>query len=236
MSVTVVMPAWRESEIIEAAVREWHDEVTSKIEGAKLIVVDDCSPDDTGAILMRLAEELPELEPALQKVNRGHGPSVRIGLDLAQTEWVFQTDSDRQFVPSEFWNLWNVRDDQDFVLGRRSTREDGWFRVFITNGVRIANLLLWGVWVRDANCPFKLMRREPMQEVLRRIPKDAFIPMIHFSILARKMGKRVRVVSVTHLPRTGGTQSLSGMARWVGVVRNCLKEIVHVRFHWRSAA
>lgn len=235
MSLTIVMPAFREAEIIEQSVRDWHEEVTSKIEGAKIIVVDDCSPDGTGEILVRLTEEIPELQPSLQDVNRGHGPSVRIGLDLAQSEWVFQTDSDRQFVPSEFWNLWEARDDQDFVLGRRSTREDGWFRVLITNGVKVANLLIWGVWISDANCPFKLMRREPMQQVLRKIPPGAFIPMIHFSVLAHKMGFRIRNVTVTHLPRTGGTQSLKGLVRWAGVVRGCLMEIIRLRFTWRSA-
>lgn len=235
MSVTIVMPAFGEAEIIESSVRDWHDEISSKIEGAKIIVVDDCSPDETPAILTRLTGELPELQPALQDINRGHGPSVRIGLDLAETEWVFQTDSDRQFVPSEFWNLWERRDDQDFVLGHRSTREDGAFRVLITTGVKVANLLIWGVWIADANCPFKLMRREPMLEVLRKIPKDAFIPMVHFSVLAHKMGYRIRNVTVTHLPRTGGTQSLKGLGRWVGVIRGCLMEIVRLRFTWRSA-
>lgn len=235
MSVTIVMPAFRESEIIEASVREWYDEVISKIPGSRLIVVDDKSPDDTGKILTRLAGELPGLEPFLSDRNRGHGPTVRIGLDRAKTEYVFQTDSDRQFVPAEFWNLWNVREGCDFVLGRRSSREDGWFRVLITTGVRVANLLLWGVWIHDANCPFKLMRREPMQQILKKIPPDAFIPMIHFSVLAHKMGFKIRIVPVTHLPRRGGTQSLSGMAKWVRVVRNCLAEIVRLRLNWRSA-
>lgn len=235
MSVTIVMPAWREAEIIEQSVRDWHDAVTSKLPGSRIIVVDDCSPDATPDILRRLTGELPELYPVLSDKNRGHGPTVRIGLDRAETEWVFQTDSDRQFVPAEFWNLWERRDDADFVLGRRSTRQDGWFRVLITNGVKIANLLLWGVWITDANCPFKLMRREPMLAVLRKIPPDAFIPMIHFSVLAHKMGYRIRNVPVTHLPRTGGTQSLRGMAKWVRVVRNCVLEIIRLRLTWRSA-
>jgi hypothetical protein len=79
------------------------------------------------------------------------------------------------------------------------------------------------------------MRREPMKTILKKIPPDAFIPMIHFSVLAHKMGFRIRVVPVTHLPRTGGTQSLAGMAKWVRVVRQCLAEVVRLRFSWRSA-
>lgn len=235
MSVTIVMPAYKEAEIIERAVREWHDEVTSKLPGSRIIVVDDASPDATADILRRLTGELPDLYPVLSERNRGHGPTVRAGLDRAETDWVFQTDSDRQFVPAEFWNLWDVRDDRDFVLGQRSTREDGWFRVLITNGVKVANFLLWGVWIADANCPFKLMRREPMRVILAKIPPDAFIPMIHFTVLAHKMGARIRRVTVTHLPRTGGTQSLRGMAKWVRVVRQCLMEIVRLRLTWRSS-
>lgn len=228
--ITVVMPAYNEADIIEASVREWAAVVVDRIPGSRILVVDDCSTDGTGAVLDRLAVELPWLGVVRPPQNGGHGRATRLGLDTATTEWVFQADSDRQIPVTEFLDLWAVREEADFVVGVRRSRADGPVRVVITNLLRLANLLVWGVWIRDANCPFKLMRLEPMRKVLASIPSDMFIPMVMVSVLARRMGFRVREVPVTHLPRVGGTQSLKGLAKWVRVCRLCAGQLVALRF------
>lgn len=234
--LTIIMPAYNEAELIEQSVREWYSGVISRIPGSLLIVVDDHSRDETPRILERLAAELPHLRPVLSPENRGHGQSVLTGLKLSTTEYVFQTDSDRQHVPAEFWNLWNVRDGHDFVFGIRARREDGLFRKFITTCMLLVNMILWGAVIRDANCPFKLMRREPLVRLIAILGPGSFIPMVSISILARKLGYSVREVMVTHLPRRGGTQSLRGMWRWLRISRDCFWELLMLRLTWRSRA
>jgi dolichol-phosphate mannosyltransferase len=229
--LSIVMPAYNEEEIIERSVREWYEEVISRIPCSELIVVNDCSKDGTGRVLDGLAHEIPQLRPLTPDCNGGHGKSLRFGFDHVTQDWVFQTDSDRQHLPSDFWKLWEKRQEYDFVLGARSTRADGLVRVFITTVMRFANFLVWGLWIRDANCPFKLMRRQPMETVLTCIPRDSFIPMVMFSMLCRKMRFRVAEVNVTHLPRRGGEQSLSGMWKWIKVGSRCLRQIVDLRMH-----
>ncbi|MCI0591188.1 MAG: glycosyltransferase family 2 protein [Gammaproteobacteria bacterium] len=227
--VSIVMPAYNECDIIEASVREWHDEVAAKLAGAEIVVVDDRSADGTGAVLDALATKLPTLRVVRPERNGGHGKAVRLGLQEAKNDFVFQTDSDRQHVPAEFWKLWEVRGENDFVFGVRRERKDGLFRVFVTRSMRLLNFVVWGQWITDANCPFKLMRRHPLRQVLAKIPPDSFIPMVILSILARRMKFRVAEVQVTHLPRTGGTQSLKGMVRWARVAYRCSRELVRVR-------
>ena len=227
--LSIVMPAYNEEANIEQTVREWHQEVLSRIPGAELIVVNDCSKDQTGTILLRLAREIPALRPLTPDRNGGHGQALRHGFDFVTQDWVFQTDSDRQHLPSDFWELWKVRDQSDFVLGIRSIRADGPVRVFITTVMRLANFALWGLWIRDANCPFKLMRREPMQNVLARVPRDAFIPMVMLSILCRKMHYRVSEAVVNHLPRRAGYQSLSGLWKWIKIGSRCFQQLVALR-------
>jgi hypothetical protein len=39
--------------------------------------------------------------------------------------------------------------------------------------MRFLNFLVWGVWIADANCPFKLMRRHALKNVLMRVPPDS---------------------------------------------------------------
>lgn len=227
--LSIVMPAYNEEEIIERTVQEWYEEVISRIPGSELIVVNDCSKDKTGEVLARLAKDIPGLRPLTPERNGGHGRALRHGFDRASQEWVFQTDSDRQHIPSDFWKLWEQRETTDFVLGVRSSRADGPVRVFITTVMRLTNFAVWGLWIRDANCPFKLMRRQAMEKVLTCIPCDSFIPMVMLSIICRKMNYRVREVVVEHLPRRGGEQSLSGLWKWIKVGSRCLRQLLVLR-------
>ena len=222
------MPCFNEADIIEACAREWHEEVVQKIPGSEFILVDDCSTDRTHAVLERLAPSLPGLRVMRTLRNGGHGGAVRLGLQHATQEYVFQTDSDRQHCPADFWKLWEMRRGCDFVFGIRSRRADGPFRILITSAMKIVNLLIWGVWIADANCPFKLMRRPALEQVLERVPQS-FIPMVLVSLLSRKMGFRIAEVKVSHFARKGGTQSLKGMVRWAKVGSRCLAELAVLR-------
>ena len=103
--LSIVMPAYNEHDIIGATVDEWYREVVSKIPGAELIVVDDCSKDGTGDVLRERAQRMPELRVVRPAQNGGHGKALRLGFQHARGEFIFQTDSDRQHLPREFWTL-----------------------------------------------------------------------------------------------------------------------------------
>ena len=228
LELSIVMPAWNEEVHIEACVAEWHDAVLSRLRG-ELVVVDDCSRDRTGALLTALAGRYPDLRVFRTPRNSGHGAAVRLGLEQASGMWVFQTDSDRQHVPADISRLWEVRDGADFVFGARASRADGRVRMLISRLLRTVNVVLWGRDIADANCPFKLMRRDAMRAVLAEVPRGTFIPMVMVSVLARFRGYRVVDVPVPHFPRTGGEASLRGGVRWLSVGLRCVRELLALR-------
>ena len=228
-TLSIVMPAHNEAEHIEACVQEWYECVVAGIPGAEIVVVDDCSTDDTGARLRAMAARMPGLRPLRTPVNGGHGRAVRFGIDRCAGEFVFQTDSDRQHTPDDFAALWALRHEADFVFGVRERRADGAFRVLVSEVLRGVNLFIWGTWIRDANCPFKLMRREALRRVLDEVPPGSFIPMVMVSVLARRRGYRVVERPVRHFPRQAGQQSLRGAAKWSRTGIRCLRELLALR-------
>jgi glycosyltransferase involved in cell wall biosynthesis len=228
--LTILMPAHNEEDIIAAAVTEWHAEVVAKVPGSRLLVIDDGSSDGTPEVLGQLTRSLPGITFTRRNVNGGHGPALLFGFRQVSSKFVFQTDSDRQHCPADFWRLWELRDQFDFVFGVREKRNDGAFRKLVTTLMRVLNWLLWQVWISDANCPFKLMRTEALVAVLKRVPEDAFIPMVMVSILARRQRFRVTEVGVQHLPRLGGTPSLRGISRWARVGWLCACQLARLRF------
>jgi dolichol-phosphate mannosyltransferase len=227
--LSIVMPAYNEAEHIEQSVLEWYQGVVTRVPGAEMIVVNDCSRDDTGARLQSLAARLPSLRVLQTPVNSGHGPALRLALDQARGEFVFHTDSDRQHTPDDFWVAWERRGTADFVFGMRDHRADGAFRGAVSATMRVVNAVLWGHWIADANCPYKLMRRTALEQVLSSIPRSSFIPMVMVSVLARRAGFRVSEVPVRHFPRIAGQQSLRGVMKWGRVGRRCVGELVRLR-------
>lgn len=204
--VVVVMPAYNEAECIEPVVREWIETV------GNLIVVNDGSKDHTGAVLDKLAEELPALRVIHQK-NAGHGAALlhgyRVALD-ADYRWIFQTDSDGQFLAKDFTVLWTQRDGSPFLLGRRAARNDHPLRVWLS-GVH-ANVVraLFGVRLADSNVPYRLMRADLLRRYLDKIPQEAFAPNVMLSILAARDGHSLGFHAVSHRERTTGVVSIRG--------------------------
>jgi glycosyltransferase involved in cell wall biosynthesis len=201
--------------------------VFDKLDG-RLIAVDDGSSDGTGAILDRLAEKEPQLLVHHQQ-NAGHGAAILAGYRMAITlnpDYIFQTDSDDQIKPSEFWHVWERREQSPFVLGVRQQRNDAAHRLVVANILKGFNLLIFGTRIRDANVPFRLMRTTFLQVALRQFPDDVFAPNIFLSLVAAKLS--VVEVPVQHFPRSTGTQSLN-LRKLVPACLRCTKELLQFR-------
>lgn len=202
------MPCYNEAVIIEQVVRHYYNEAIARIGNSEFIVVDDCSTDNTYSILKKIQGEFPELKILKTNVNSGHGVAVRMGCDEAQKEWVFLVDSDNQFEAEEFWRLYSLRDKYELILGFRKKRHDSLERLALTTVIRIVNFILFGTWIKDANCSFRLIRRDVLLELLAGIPKQSLAPNIMIAILAKKKRKKIAEVPVTYFSRKTGRTSL----------------------------
>ncbi len=220
MSLSIVMPVYNERSVIERVVGEYCEIVGSHFKDFEMILVDDCSTDGTADILGRMAGSYPQLKVLRTETNGGHGRAIRMGYEASSKEWVFQVDSDRQFEASDFWRLYEGRHGKDLVLGVRRMRRDPLSRLFLTRVIRLFNSYLFGIDVRDANCPFRLMKRQVLDRILENIDPKVFAPNIFISLTAKKMGFGVAEVEVAHHERQGGPASLShwkvARAAWRG--------------------
>ena len=207
------MPVYNEAAVIEPLVLELERDLLDRLEEAEteVIVVEDCSTDATGQILERLAHDRSWLTVDRARVNAGHGPSVLRGLRRAEGDWIFQLDSDGQFLVDEFHSLWRRRDDADLVLGVRVNRRDAGHRIVLSRVIAVTVSLLAGRRLRDANTPFRLVRRELWEDLEPLIGQRALAPSIMVSLGAARRAWRIREVPVTHLARAHGPSSLRSL-------------------------
>lgn len=206
-ALSVVMPVYNEEQAVASVVREWSGELDRLGIDYELRVYDDGSRDRSAEVLAELAGELPRLLLTRQE-NRGHGPTILRGYREARGEWVFQTDSDGEMEVAGFRSLWEHRRDHDFLVGIRTGRSSTPARWLVTRVSRLAVWILFGRGVSDVNSPFRLMRRERLEELLQDLPGDLFAPNVILSGLAAKRGLRIYETPVRFLERRHGAGSL----------------------------
>ena len=162
------MPTYNESGNIEKTIDSW-SHVVSDFPGSEILVINDGSTDDTKDKLETLSQKLPHLS-IINKENAGHGKTIVLGYRKAletHHTWVFQTDSDGHFDPDDFYKLWEKRNTSEFVLGYRHKRKDPVYRIIITQLESILTLFLFGKYIKDPNIPFRLMRRDYLEKLLK---------------------------------------------------------------------
>ena len=125
--IYIVMPAYNEEANIEDVIKQWHpicEKINAEGHAAQLVIANDGSKDNTYTIMEELRTKYPLLLP-INKPNSGHGATVmylyKYALDNG-ADYIFQTDSDGQTLPEEFWPMWENRDRFDFHTCYRDDR------------------------------------------------------------------------------------------------------------------
>lgn len=207
----IVMPAYNEEANIEDVVKEWHPIVNRVGNDSKLVIFNDESKDSTLNVLNNLKEKYPNLV-VVDKKNSGHGATCLFAYKYAlqnNADYVFQTDSDGQTLASEFQEFWELKDEYDFVIGSRKTREDGLNRIFVTKVLKLVLFLCFRIWIEDANTPFRLINSTKLRRYINHIPENHFLSNIILTILFKKNNEKMIWKPITFRPRQGGVNSIN---------------------------
>ncbi|WP_266366281.1 glycosyltransferase family 2 protein [Tellurirhabdus rosea] len=214
LKLSIVMPAYNEEECIHIVVASWIDLLNRQFpaQNTRLIVVNDGSKDRTGAILDSLKPQYPDKLEVVHQPNGGHGNAVVNGYRRAvamESEYVFQTDSDDQFITDDFAKLWEKRHQSKFILGYREERYDALARLVITRILRMSLFFIYGTYIKDSNIPFRLIEGNYLRALLAQLPSPPpFAPNIFLAVMARKAGQNTFDLPIVHKERQTGTVSI----------------------------
>jgi len=214
----LVLPTYNEAENIEAIVRAALPQLQSTGMPHRVLIVDDGSPDGTGAIADRLAEELDAVEVLHRERKEGIGPAYLAGFSralAAGAELLLEMDSDFSHDPADLPRLISAAGDADLVLGSRYVEGGGvtdWGRTrrLISRGGSIYARLMLGVPVRDLTGGFKCFRREVLQSLdLISVGTDGYGFQIEMTYRAIRGGFRVLEVPIFFRDRRMGASKMS---------------------------
>ena len=236
--LSIFFPAYNDAGTIASLAIVAHMTARTLTDDYEVIVIDDGSPDHTGALLDEMAAHFPWLKVVHHGKNRGYGGALRTGFETASKELVFYTDGDAQYDPGEVTELWNaLRDDVDWVNGWKISRSDPLHRIVIGRVYHHTVKLLFGLTVRDTDCDFRLMRRRIFDTV--RLEKNSGVICLEMMKKFKDAGFRVAEVPVHHFHRTHGKSQFFNFRRIARTGVDVLKlwwSLVVRREHLRTPA
>ncbi|MBD1422497.1 glycosyltransferase family 2 protein [Sphingobacterium chuzhouense] len=108
-SVSIIVPMYNVQQFVEKCARHLLEQTMENIE---IIFIDDCSPDESSAIVSRVLERYPSRKPHVKiirhKMNKGLPSARNTGLVVASGEYVFHCDGDDWLETEAIERLYNA--------------------------------------------------------------------------------------------------------------------------------
>jgi dolichol-phosphate mannosyltransferase len=214
----LILPTYDEAENVEAIVRAALEQLATTGRAHTVLVVDDGSPDGTGEIADRLAEEHGAVRVLHRASKQGLGRAYLAGFDLALAEGaelVLEMDADFSHDPADLPRLIAAADDADLVLGSRYVPGGGvenWgaLRRLLSRAGSVYARALLRVPVRDLTGGFKCFNRRVLEAIdLTGVHADGYGFQIELTYRAIQAGFSVKEVPIRFRERREGHSKMT---------------------------
>jgi dolichol-phosphate mannosyltransferase len=212
----VIIPTYNEKENITRIVPR----VLEQDPRLEVLVVDDGSPDGTGALVDAMAARDPRVHIIHRARKLGLGTAYRAGFAWALAHdyaYVFEMDADFSHDPRHLPEFLAAIADADLVLGARYLNRKvtvvNWpmSRLLLSYGANIYARLVTGLQLWDATGGFKCFRREVLAAIdLADVRSNGYAFQIEMSFRAWQRGFRIREIPIVFTDRTEGQSKMSG--------------------------
>jgi dolichol-phosphate mannosyltransferase len=224
----MVVPTYDEADNVAWLVRR----ILASVSHADVLVVDDSSPDGTGAIADRMAAEEPRVHVLHRPAKEGLGKAYLAGFRWALArdyDVVGEIDADGSHQPEQLPRLLAALEDADLVIGSRwvpggSVTNWAFTRKLLSRGGNLYTRLLLGIKVRDTTAGYRLFRRTTLEKIdLDDVSSYGYVFQADLAFRTLRAGLRVVEVPIEFVERVRGdskmtrdvaTESLRRITRW----------------------
>lgn len=213
--VVMVVPTYN-----EAANLEW---IVGRLRAVQpavdVLVVDDGSPDGTGALADRLAAADDAVHVLHRAAKAGLGAAYLAGFAWALEagyDVIGEMDADGSHQPEQLDRLLTALGDADLVIGSRWVPGGSvvnWprRRELLSRGGNLYVRLLLGIEVRDATAGFRLFRRSALEKIdLSTVQSTGYVFQTDLVTRCLRAGLVVREVPIEFVERVRGDSKMSG--------------------------
>lgn len=226
----IIVPTYNERENLPELVRQIFGEVPH----AHILVVDDNSPDGTGALADSLAAADARVHVMHRAGKLGLGTAYIGGFKWAlerDYERVFEMDADFSHQPKYLPTFLERAEEADLVLGCRYMKGGGtedwtFMRRMISKGGNLYARVVMGLRFKDLTGGFKCFRREVLETLdLDAVKSKGYAFQIELTYRAHLAGFKIAEVPIIFPDRKLGQSKMSGR-----IVREAMLNVVKLRF------
>ncbi|HVY96074.1 MAG TPA: polyprenol monophosphomannose synthase [Solirubrobacterales bacterium] len=213
-STWILLPTYNEALNIESFVGE----VRGAVPPARILIIDDGSPDGTGDIADAIAARDPQVEVLHRPRKEGLGPAYIAGFRYALEaggERVVEMDADFSHDPRQLPLLIEASENADLVIGSRYVQGgevENWgaLRRFISRGGSTYARFVLGLDVRDLTGGFKCFRRSVLEAIdLDSVASKGYAFQVEMTYRTVQAGFSVAEVPITFRDRRAGSSKMS---------------------------
>jgi len=209
--LSVVVPVHNERDNIVPLLTEVVTALRGKTD-FEIVYVDDCSKDDSLAVLTSAKAQFPELRVMRHLSQSGQSTALRTGIKAARGAWIATLDGDGQNDPADIPKLLTMRAESPAAIklfagwrvDRKDTGSKRWASKF-ANGLR-SRLLRDAT--PDTGCGIKLFERAAFLDLPYFDHMHRYLPA-----LFQRAGWQVKSVPVNHRPRGSGVSNYNNLNR-----------------------
>jgi len=210
----VIIPTYNELENLPRLIPA----VLSQDESINILIVDDGSPDGTGAFIKEEMKKNDRVFLLEREKKMGLGTAYITGFKYAlqnNYDYVFEMDADFSHDPNELKNFLIAIKDNDLVLGSRyinGVRVLNWpmTRLLLSFFASVYTRFITGLPVRDATGGFKCFRRKVLESIdLDKIKSNGYSFQIEMTFKAYAKGFRIKEIPIVFIDRVRGKSKMS---------------------------
>lgn len=167
--LSVIVPCFNEEKNLPNLVGRLHETMTLNNIDAEIVLVDDCSRDQTKAVIEQLAKTHPFVTGVFHTENRGIHGGWRSGLGAAHASIVSIMDADLQYAPEDLPRLYRIwqREKPDVVQGWRIAHNfSATYRYVLSLGFSFLMNRLMGTNLNDIKSGFLCAPRDVFASML----------------------------------------------------------------------
>ncbi len=217
LKIAIVVPTYNEAETLPVLVEQV---AALNISGLGFVVVDDASPDGTGDIADRLADEFPGVFLVCHREDKlGLGTAYMAGFQMALdagAERIVEMDADLSHPPEILPELLARLDSTDVVVASRYISGGGvdpswgWSRRQVSFWGNVGIRIILGLGVKDATAGFKGFRRKALETIgIDRLRLTGFGFQAEVAYRCQQAGMNVVEIPYLFMDRKVGKSKMS---------------------------
>lgn len=221
--ICAIVMAFNEADSLEFVVREIDSVLNEMQHLYELIIVNDGSLDETGAIADRLSKELSRVGVVHHEINRGLGGAYRTGFAQARGEFMTFFPADGQFPASIIKQFTPLMDNADMVLGYLPNRDSSLLAKSLSRAERILYTLMFGSFPKFQGVI--MFRRRLFDELALKSAGRGWTVLMELIIRASRGNYRLISVPIEMRPRISGRSKVNNLP----TIWSNLKQVIALR-------